>query len=358
MALTELDVLDAGPTRPPRRQWVLPTWAKATLAVAALVALSGWVLAQTQPWSTGPPPTGLRLLIDGPAGLTWVDLDTGTRTSATGSADGDALEGVGSERVTVVGSGVLIRYPSGEVGFADPVVSYDENGTPADVGEADLVVPASPSSVWLVVDATPPIAGGAALASAYGSWRSRVFTVPPGLAVKGAAADGLVALRGVFRGQNLLLWDPQLQQKIRSLGRVIGVREVTDRYALVSTGCLTTGCSTAMVDVTTGERTQVITPAGWFDVSTPRLLPSMAGVAVVVKNEEGGTGLAVGKPDDLTIVDGLAPALGSQPLAGPDGWLVVPLANGDVVPWREGVDPADMTPLQLGSDEQALGVSG
>ena len=31
--------------------------------------------------------------------------------------------------------------------------------------------------------------GGAALASAYGDWRSRVFTVPPSLQVRGAFGD-------------------------------------------------------------------------------------------------------------------------------------------------------------------------
>ncbi len=357
MTLTELDVLDVGPPRQPRRTWVIPKPVQVTVLVVLLLGLAGWALAVTQPWnSAGPTPTGLRLLTDGPEGLTWVDVDTGTRAGVSDATGGSELGG-GLE-ATVVGSGVLVQYPSNDQVFADSVVSYDEDGTPGPVGEADLVIPSSPSSVWLVVDAEPPTAGGAALASAYGSWRSKVFSVPPGLEVKGATTDGLVALRGVFRGQNLLLWDPQLQQRVRSLGRVIGVREVSDRFALVSTGCLTTGCSTAMIDVSTGKRTDVVTPSGWFDVSTPRLLPSMAGIAVVVKNEAGETALAVGRPDDLSIVDDLQPVLGSQPLAGPDGWLIVPLEGGDVVAWRDGVDVEDMTRVQLAPDERAVGVSG
>lgn len=357
VTLTRLDVLDAGPPSQARRAWVVPKPVQVIAVVAALLGLAGWALVATQPWSSGgPPPTGLRLLTDGPQGLTWVDVDTGTRARVTDATGGRELGG--GVEVTVVGSGVLVQYPSDDQVFADSVVSYDEDGTPGPVGEADLVIPSSPSSVWLVVDAEPPTAGGAALASAYGSWRSKVFSVPAGLEVKGATTDGLVALRGDFRGQNLLLWDPQLRQKIRSLGRVIGVREVSDSYALVSTGCLTTGCSTAMIDVTTGERTDVVTPSGWFDVSTPRLLPSMDGVAVVVKNEAGDTALAVGEPDDLSIVEDLQPVLGSQPLSGPDGWLIVPLEGGDVVAWREGVDTEDMTRVQLGPDEGAVGVSG
>ncbi len=115
--------------------------------------------------------------------------------------------------------------------------------------------------------ANPPTAGGVALASAYGTWRSKVFSVPPHLQVVGAAADGLVAVRGGFRARRLILWDPQLQEQIRDLGWVIAVREVLDRYALVTTGCLTSGCSTAMVDVVTGTSTERGDPArlarGW-----------------------------------------------------------------------------------------------
>lgn len=327
------------------------------VGIAVFLALAGWALSATAPWDVAhQAPTGLRLLTDGPNGLSWVDVDTGARAAATDAGPGREL---GDEVLaTVVGSGVVVQHPSDDPAFADAVVGYDADGTVAEVGEADLVVPASPQSVWLVVDAAPPTAGGAALASAYGSWRSKVFNVPTGLEVKGATAEGLVALRGPFRGQNLLVWDPQLQQTVRSLGRVIGVREVSDHFALVSTGCLTTGCSTAMVDVSTGERTDVVTPSGWFEVGTPRLVPAVAGVAVVVKSQSGATALAVGPPDDLTIVADLQPDLGSQPLAGPDGWLIVPLEGGDVTAWRKGLDAESVTTVQLGRDERAIGVSG
>jgi len=356
VTLTETDVLDVGPPRPPRRAVAIPKAMRIVAVGVVLVGVAAWSLVATQPWQArDAAPTGLRLLTDGPDGLSWVDVDSGARTTVTGADAGRELGG--GVEATVVGSGVLVQYPSDDPAFADSVVSFDGTGSES-VGEADLVIPVSPQSVWLIVDSVRPTAGGAALASAYGSWRSKVFSVPAGLQVEGATSDGLVALRGDFRGQNLLLWDPQLQEKIRSLGRVIGVREVSDRYALVSTGCLTTGCSTAMIDVSTGERTDVVTPSGWFDVSTPRLLPTMAGVAVVVKNREGETALAVGTPDDLTIVEGLQPELGSQPLGGPDGWLIVPLEGGDVVAWRSGVDAADATRVQLGSAERAVAVSG
>ncbi len=358
MALTELDVLDAGPSRPARVVPGVPRPVRIGLVTVLLLVLAGWGLFQAQPWQTGPAPTGLRLLTDGASGLTWVDVDTGERTPVTDDATSGGRERADGQPATVVGSGVVVQYSSGDAAFADSVVSYRAGEPPQPVGEADLVVPASPSSVWLVVNSDPPTAGGAALASAYGTWRSKVFTVPPGLQVKGATDDGLVVLQGVFRGQRLALWDPQLQEKVRGLGRVIGVREVSDHYALVSTGCLTTGCSTAMVDVSTGDRTDVATPMGWFDVSTPRLVPAVDGVAVVVKNEAGRTGLAVGPPDSLTMVDGLEPALGAQPLAGPGGWLIVPLAGGDVVAWHEGADPEQLRQVELSSDERVVGVSG
>ncbi len=336
----------------------VPRPVQVALVAVLLMAMAGWGLVQARPWQTGPAPTGLRLLTDGASGLTWLDVDTGERTPVTDDPTSRGSGRVDGVQATVVGSGAVVQYPSGDPAFADSVVSYLAGEPPEPVGEADLVAPASPSSVWLIVNSDPPTAGGAALASAYGSWRSKVFSVPPGLQVKGATDDGLVVLRGVFRGQRLALWDPQLQEKVRGLGRVIGVREVTDHYALVSTGCLTTGCSTAMVDVSTGDRTDVSTPLGWFEVSTPRLFPAVDGVAVVVKNEAGGTGLAVGPPDDLAMVRGLEPALGAQPMAGPDGWLIVPLAGGDVVAWREGADTERLRRVQLSPAERVVGVSG
>ncbi len=167
-----------------------------------------------------------------------------------------------------------------------------------------------------------------------------MFSVPPHLQVVGAAADGLVAVRGGFRARRLILWDPQLEEQIRDLGWVIAVREVLDRYALVTTGCLTSGCTTAMVDVVTGNSTDVDIPLGWREVGEPRLIPEVDGVAVVVADMSGQTALAIGAPDDLQVVAELEPGTGMQALPGPGGWLLVPLADGDVAAWREGMGDA------------------
>lgn len=335
----------------------MPRWVRWSVAIALGVGLAAVLLAEVPPWNSGPSSTGLRVLIDGPSGLTWVDVDSGARAAATDAAS-EAQRKAGSEGATsIVGSGVVVQYPSKDAAFADSVVGYVADEQPYAIGEADLVAPASGTSVWLVVDGDPPTAGGVALASAYGTWRSRVFTVPPRMQVVGVAADGLVAVRGGFRARRLILWDPQGQEQIRDLGWVVAVREVAGRYALVTTGCVTFGCSTAMVDVVTGRSTTVALPTGWREVGEPRLMPADGGVAVVVADESGRTALAVGPPDNLEVVDALSPAAGSQAIPGADDWLLVLLGDGDVVAWRSDLGDAAEPRVELSEGEWLVGVS-
>jgi hypothetical protein len=327
------------------------------IAVALVAGLAGVLLAETAPWNSGPPQTGLRVLIDGPSGLTWVDVDTGARAPATDGVSDPQRRSGSAEEATIVGTGVVVQYPPDDAAFADSVVGYTANEPPSAIGEADLVAPASGTSVWLVVDGVRPTAGGVALASAYGSWRSKVFSVPPNIQIVGAAADGLVAVRGGFRARRLILWDPQAQKQIRDLGWVAAVREVADRYALVTTGCVTVGCANAMVDVVTGESTTVELPMGWREAGEPRLMPSDEGVVLVVADESGRTALAMGEPDDLEIVDDVTPARASQAIPGPDGWLLVPLGDGDVLAWRDDLGDAPSPTVELSEGERLIGVS-
>lgn len=359
VTLTDPDVLNAGPARsrgPLQPLWT-HRWTRWGVAVALVVGLAGVLLAEVAPWNTGPPPTGLRVLIDGPSGLTWVDVDSGARARVTEGASTGEQDSDSVDETIVVGAGVVVQYPSKDRVFADSVVGYIDGEQPHAIGEADLVAPASGTSVWLVVDGSPPTAGGVALASAYGTWRSKVFSVPPHIQVVGAAADGLVAVRGGFRARRLILWDPQLQEQIRDLGWVVAVREVADRYALVTTGCVTVGCANAMVDVVTGKTTTVELPIGWREVGEPRLVPAEGGVVLVVADESGRTALAMGRPDDLEIVDDVAPARASQAFPGPDGWLLVPLSDGDVVAWRNDLGDAAVPKVELSADERLVGVS-
>ncbi len=222
------------------------------------------------------------------------------------------------------------------------MTGYIANDPPFAIGEADLVAPASDTSVWLVVDGKPTNCRRGCSCQRVRILAIKGVQLPPHLQVVGAAADGLVAVRGGFRARRLILWDPQLEEQIRDLGWVIAVREVLDRYALVTTGCLTSGCTTAMVDVVTGNSTDVDIPLGWREVGEPRLIPEVDGVAVVVADMSGQTALAIGAPDDLQVVAELAPGTGMQALPGPGGWLLVPLADGDVAAWREDLGDTEV----------------
>ena len=112
-----------------------------------------------------------------------------------------------------------------------------------------------------------------------------------------------------------------------------------------------------MVDVVTGTSTSVEIPLGWREVGQPRLVPEEESVAVVVTDLTGRTALALGAPDDLRVVEELTPAAGMEALPGPDGWLLVPLSDGDVAAWRDDLGDAEMPRVVLSAGEQLIGVS-
>jgi len=147
-------------------------WAWRLGLAAALVAAVVAAAVQLEPWQASAPVTGLRLLTQQADELSWVEVDTGVRTPIE-LKDGQWLDPL------VIGEGVVVRYPASDPVFADRVVSYRDEEPPHDVGDADTVVPLSGSSLWLVVDGVPPNDGGVALTTAFGDWRSRVFSVPP-----------------------------------------------------------------------------------------------------------------------------------------------------------------------------------
>ena len=175
--------------------------------------------------------------------------------------------------------------------------------------------------------------------------------------VVGAVEDGLVVARGEFRYRRVQLWDVQLQEPIRNYGLVVSIRGVMDERAMVTTGCLSSGCGSAVIDLPTGETTDVVMPAGFTESSAPRLTPD--GVVTVVIDSSGVSSLAIGEPDNLraVTVDGMQPARGVQPLPAPGDWLVVPTADGDVALWREDVDAEHLPRVELRDDERVIGVS-
>lgn len=338
----------SGSTAPPKR-W--RRWVWRVLAVALVVAALVSAAIDLGLWPSGPPATGLRVLATGPDGLTWINADTGERTAVDADPDAD------SSNATVVGDGVVVRYPSTDPALAARVVAYRAGDEPNDVGEADQVVPTQGSGLWLVVNGDAPTAGGVALTTAFGDWRSRVFTLPPHLDVVGALDDALVVVRGEFRYRRLLLWDVQAQAPIRRYGLTIGVREVLGTHALVTTGCLTSGCTSAVLDLNSGRSTEVEVPTGYVESATPVL--TRDGVVAIVVDRTGATALAMGPPHGVRVVDvpGLEPARGDQPIVAPGGWLAVPTGDGDVSLWREGADPEQLPTVQLTEDERMIGVS-
>jgi len=127
--------------------------------------------------------------------------------------------------------------------------------------------------------------------------------------------------------------------------------------AMVTTGCLVSGCGSAVIDLPTGKSTDVVMPAGFTESSAPRLTPD--GVVVVVIDGSGVASLAIGEPDALAVVqvDGLQPTRGVQPLPAPGDWLVVPTDDGDAALWREDVDAATLPRVELRAGERVIGVS-
>jgi hypothetical protein len=349
--MTEPEVLASGPSddgspSPRWRRWAI----RALLPLAVIVVLVA-ALIEVAPWSPGVPQTGLRLLAESADGLTWIDVDTGARTPVALDADAEWTD------PTVVADGVVVRYATGDPVLADRVAGYREGEPAHEIGEADHIAPVAGSSLWLVVDGDPPTAGGVALTTAFGEWRSRVFSIPARMDVVGATEDGLVVARGEFRYRRLQLWDVQLHEPIRTYGLVVGVREVLGNRALVTTGCLTSGCSSAVVDLETGKTTDVAIPSGFSESTAPRLTTD--GVVTLVTDDTGHAVVAMGKPDALDPVDiaGLDPARGIQPMPAPGGWLAVAASDGDVALWRAGIGDTPLPTVELRSDERAIGVS-
>ena len=352
MTLTVPEVMAAGP--PPRNDSTAK-WrrraAQAVIAVVVLVTL-GWAAADLGAWRSHPPVTGIRLLTTSPDGLTWVDVDTGARSSVDAAPDANWSNAV------VVGDSVVVRYPSSDSDFAAQVVAYRDGEEPHDVGEADKVIPQSGQALWLVVDGDAPVAGGAALTTSFGEWRSRVFSIPPKLDVVGAVKDSLVVARGQTRYRRLLMWDVQSGDVIRRYGLVVGVREVANSRALVTTGCLISGCTTSMVNLRTGRSSDVNIPTGYFESAAPVLVPD--GVALIVADDRGRAHLATGSPRHPQIVDtpGVTLTRGVQPFSASDGWLILAGVGGVVSAWREGIDPQLIPSVQLTAEERVIGISG
>jgi hypothetical protein len=183
----------------------------------------------------------------------------------------------------------------------------------------------------LIVDAAEGVDGGAAITSASGGWRSRVFAVPTGRQVVGTSDDGLVTLRGSRRARTLQIWDPQLNEVVRRLGLVTGVAAVQGSRVLVSLGCLSKGCQEAVVDTNTGRREPIVLPTGWVSSGSATLTRDGTQVAQVVAGLEGGTGLAVGSPSQMSVDSEVEPGVGTRVLTTESGWFVVNSADGDAV---------------------------
>lgn len=345
--MTSVELLEGGggrtrPRVPPPVVWVVT----GALVALALVA----VVRELEPWQAGPPTTAVELLVRDAAGVAWVGVDNGARREV-GVPDGP-FDGV----ATVVGAGVVVqeRQP-GPV--ADAVVGYGAGGSVHLVGEGDRVIPASASSVWLVVDGAGRDDGGAVLASAYGTWRSRVFPVPSRLQVVGAQGDTLLVLVGRYRSRELVLWTPPTAERLRSFGQVLAVQQVLGAHALVTTGCLSSGCTTATVSLTDGETIDLRAPQGWTLAGEPRLVDRTGRVAVVVADATGQTRLALGPPGSLQLTDAPTPDAGRAVLAAGGDWLVVPAAGGDAVLWRPGTSPEQQPRVELSADAEVLGAT-
>lgn len=342
------ELLESGARMDPRLPRRVPRPLAVTVSALMVAALVGALVAELRPWG-GQPATERRVLVAGSDELTWVDVDTG------GEREVAVADTPASDAVSVVGSGIVVRQPRPGP-FADSVVGLAETGSVHQVGEADRVFVASSGSVWLVVDGGRGVEGGVVLASAFGTWRSRVLPTPPRLQVVGVDGDMLVALRGKYRGRELLLWDPQRSAPLGVLGRALAVHQVSAGHALVTTGCLSSGCSTAVVSLVDGSTTEVVAPPGWSEAGQATLVGPDGDVALVVADAQGETALALGEPDDLRVTEALSPASTQPLLDAGDGWLVVPLSGGDAVLWRPGLPADDQPRVLLAEGEQVLGV--
>jgi hypothetical protein len=126
---------------------------------------------------------------------------------------------------------------------------------------------------------------------------------------------------------------------------------------MVTTGCLTSGCSSAVVNLETGKATDVVLPTGFSESTAPVL--TNEGVVTLLVDDTGHAVVALGEPDALEPVDiaGLDPARGTQPMPAPGGWLAVAASEGDVALWRAGMGDTPLPTVELSADEQAIGVT-
>lgn len=302
------------------------TWAALSLLALGIVVVMA--LVEVAPTLEGAVSTNVRLLARNSDGLFWVDVDNGRQIQLPGTAAAD--------EASATDSAAVVQLPNPDRIFADSVVAFRNDEVAAQLGEADRVVPDPAGGLWLVLDSEDDVAGAVALTSVAGEKRSRLFTVPVDREIVGAVAGALVTLKGEHRGRQLQLWDPLLGQVVGRLGFVIDVFEVAQTRALVSLGCLNKGCSTTVIDTDTAKRSVVEPPPGWWGAGPVVLGPTAQDVAQVVTNSDGDVALALGPPQALAVVDTLSPAVGSQPVISPSGWIAVTDVDGNVHVWRNG----------------------
>jgi hypothetical protein len=315
-----------------------------SVGLAVLIAVA-WLSGGLSSGSAGPS-SGLTLVTRSDDGLRTVTSDAGE--TATLNVDPEVLD-----EVTAVGAAVVLQTRNKRSEAADSVYSYAVGSSHARVGEADRVVVDDTDGLWLVVDAAGRTDGGVVLSGLAGSSRSRLFTVPSGRQVVGVTSDGLVTLVGDHRDRRLQVWNPLLGQVMARLGYVTGVLGVHQGRVLASSGCLSKGCTTNLIDTATGRSTPVEPPAGWTESGPAVLAPDGRTVAQVVAAADGTQGLALGSPSSMTVVADVVPGVAAAPHFAADGWLVVTDEAGDALLVRGD----ERVTVALGVGERLVAVS-
>lgn len=304
------------------RRWAGRWRVEGVVLGLGLVALLGWVAIDQR--ASAAPETEVAVVVQTTAGVQTVSVDSGeVRDLATSGERVDS--------VSTVGDTILLRTANSNPGFADVVNAFTADESAVRLGEADRVVVDGSEGVWLVVDGGGADAGGVVLTGVAGSSRSRVYTVPAHRQVVGTATDGLVTLVGTYRDRRLQVWNPLLGEVMKRLGYVTGVLAVHDDRVLISRGCLTLGCSYAVIDMRSGTSRDVVVPQGW-EVSGPAALaPDGETVAQVVSSVDGDTALAMGSARSMQIVPDVSAAVAAPAFFTESGWLAVADETGDVV---------------------------
>ncbi|MDH4159079.1 MAG: hypothetical protein OEV62_02375 [Actinomycetota bacterium] len=291
------DLLSVGPPDPAER--TVSPWrrrAARALGLLAVAVVAALALVQVGPIRWGSPDTGLTLVTSDGSGYLAVSVDTG--------------------EVVAVPSG---RDLAGRVG---PIRWLSTLGQ--DSRE--------------LFGAFPPWTGGREIV--------------------GAVGGGLLTLVGNSRVRRVQIWDVGYSGVTADLGTATDVIGVNEREALVSNGCLVLGCATTLLDLVDGSRTEVTAPPG-FRLEDSALADDGT-VALGVSREGGAVGdqvdrsVVVGRPGAWRVVDGLTEAGWEDLSWGPDGWLLVVRADGDVTVWRDGIDPLR---VELPAGQRVLGIS-